>query len=393
MPFDQPRQRLLRRDPAFARHRSGGCGQSVRFAFLRIERGCSGSRDFDQRIEPRGKLVSLDVLDDAGNGKASDVLAACDWILQNKVKFNIKVANFSVNAGSGSGITYDPLNKAVEKLWLNGIVVVTAAGNYGENGAPSGVRFAPANDPFVITVGASDTNGTPEYADDFAAPWSAYGYTVDGFRKPELAAPGRVMNAPVQKDSYLWKTFPSRKVGDGYMWMSGTSFAAPLVSGAAASVLSRHPDWTPDQVKGALMASADVPTGYSGLGGLGVGILDVNRAIAADGLANPNAALNGFVVTDATTKLRTFDATKWASAAANNGVWDVASWATASWANASWADASWANASWASASWASASWASASWASASWANSSWANASWADASWADASWATGLGVE
>ena len=63
---------------------------------------------------------------DAGNGKASDVLAACDWILQNKVKYNIKVANFSVNAGSGAGITYDPLNKAVEKLWLNGIVVVTA---------------------------------------------------------------------------------------------------------------------------------------------------------------------------------------------------------------------------------------------------------------------------
>ena len=85
----------------------------------------------------------------------------------------------------------DPLDRAVEELWLNGVVVVTAAGNYAIDGAESGVGFAPANDPFVITVGASDTNGTRvRRRDDFAAPWSAWGSTQDGFRKPELAAPG-----------------------------------------------------------------------------------------------------------------------------------------------------------------------------------------------------------
>ena len=160
----------------------------------------------------------------------------------------------------------DPLDRAVEKLWLNGVVVVAAAGNYAIDGAESGVGFAPANDPFVITVGASDTNGTVTPTDDFAAPWSAWGSTQDGFRKPELAAPGRMLNGPVPMDSTMFTSNPSRKVADGYMWMSGTSFAAPIVAGAAATVLSRHPDWTPDQVKGALMVSANVPTGYDSIG-------------------------------------------------------------------------------------------------------------------------------
>ena len=156
----------------------------------------AGEKDGFTGVEPRANLVSLDVLDNSGNGTVSDVLAACDWILKYKDKYSIDVANFSINAGSGAGIANDPIDKAVETLWLNGVVVVAAAGNYAQDGAESGVGFAPANDPFVITVGASDTNDTPEPSDDFAAPWSAWGYTQDGFRKPELAAPGRQLSAP-----------------------------------------------------------------------------------------------------------------------------------------------------------------------------------------------------
>jgi len=297
----------------------------------------------------------------------SDIVAACDWILQNKAAYNIRVANFSLNAG-GESIQVDALDKAVEALWLNGIVVVTAAGNYAVNGAQSDVGYSPANDPFVITVGASDINDTVSASDDFAAPWSAYGFTQDGFRKPEVAAPGRRMIGSVPSGANLLTQYPERVVAPNYMWMSGTSFAAPVVSGMAAAIISKHPNWTPDQVKGAIMETVSVPTGYSSIGALGVGVVNGTAAVNASAQANPNAGLNQFVSVNSATGKPEFNASAWYSTAGSNASWNSASWSSASWASASWSSASWSSASWSSASWSSASWASASWASASWAN-------------------------
>ena len=104
----------------------------------------------------------------------SDVIAGASGGRQQKDQYGIRVANFSLNAGTGSSFRWDPLDKVVEKLWFSGVVVVVASGNYGTADAASQVRYAPANDPFVITVGASDTNATQTSADDFAAPWSAW---------------------------------------------------------------------------------------------------------------------------------------------------------------------------------------------------------------------------
>ena len=332
---------------------------------------------------PTAPLVSLDVMDDNGMALTSDVIAAADWILQNKTAYNIRVANFSLQSATPATFAYDPLNHAVERLWFSGIVVVASAGNYGQNGQPTTVAYAPGNDPFIITVGASDMNGTPSPADDFAAPWSAHGYTLDGFAKPDLGAPGRMLVSPVPPASTMAKEHPERLVSPGYMWMSGTSFAAPVVSGAAALVLAHHPDWTPDQVKGALMLTAR-PTA-AGMA-LGVGEVNAKAATQVTNPPNPNLALGQFVKSDGTGGLA-FDAASWANTAQADASWNSASWANASWANASWNSASWANASWAAASWASASWNSASWAAASWAAASWAAASWNAASWAAASWA------
>lgn len=316
---------------------------------------------------PKTKIVSVKVLDGNGVGLKSDIVAACDWILQNRAVYNIRVANFSLNAG-GDSIRYDALDKAVEALWLNGVVVVVAAGNYAVDGAQSDVGYAPANDPFVITVGASDINGTVSPSDDFAAPWSAFGYTQDGFRKPEVAAPGRHMNGSIPTGANLLTQFPDRVVAPNYMWMSGTSFAAPVVSGIAASIIAKNPTWRPDQVKGAIMETVSVPSGYASNGALGVGVVDGSAALTASGLPNPNAGLNQFVSLNTTTGKPEFDAGAWYATAVSNASWSSASWASASWSSASWSSASWASASWSSASWSSASWASASWASASWAN-------------------------
>ena len=129
-------------------------------------------------------------MNDQGESTVADVVAACDWILQNKDQYNIRVANFSLHAMDRASLFFDPLDQAVEKLWLNGVVVVTAAGNYATDGQESGVPFAPGNDPFVITVGASDINDTVDTSDDTVAPWSAWGYTPDGFMKPDLVRSG-----------------------------------------------------------------------------------------------------------------------------------------------------------------------------------------------------------
>jgi serine protease AprX len=333
---------------------------------------------------PTAPIVSLDVMDDNGMALTSDVIAAADWILQNKAAYNIRVANFSLQSSTPATFAYDPLDAAVEKLWFNGVVVVAAAGNYGDNGQPTTVAYAPGNDPFVITVGASDMNGTPyTAADDFVAPWSAFGYTLDGFAKPDIGAPGRYIVGPVPSTSTMAKEHPERVTSSGYMWMSGTSFAAPMVSGSAALVLAYHPNWTPDQVKGALMLTAQ-PTAAGTA--LGVGELNAKAATLVLTPPNPNLALNQFVRSDGSGGLA-FDSASWANTAQADASWNSASWNSASWANASWANASWNSASWAAASWNSASWAAASWNSASWAAASWAAASWAAASWNAASWA------
>jgi serine protease AprX len=321
---------------------------------------------------PNAKLVSLDVMDDTGTARTSDVIAACDWILANKSTYNIRVANFSLHSGAKNHFYNDPLDRAVERLWFNGVFVVAAAGNYGSAVGPSGVLYAPGNDPFVMTVGAVDLGSSYYRSDDTAAPWSAWGYTEDGFSKPEIGAAGRYMVGPVPTGSTLVAERPDHVVAPGYMELSGTSFAAPVIAGSAAQILARHPSWTPDQVKGALMLTAKtLPSAVKG--SLGVGGVDAYAAASLGYAPNPNLALRNFVTSSGPGGSLTFDAASWASAVQAN----------ASWAEASWADASWASASWSAASWADASWAEASWADASWADASWAEASWAEASWAD----------
>jgi serine protease AprX len=324
---------------------------------------------------PSAGLLSIDVMDDSGMALTSDVIAAADWIYQNKAAYNIRVANFSLHSTATASVFWDPLDRAVEKLWLGGVVVVAAAGNYGVNGQPSGVLYAPGNDPFVITVGANDTSGSVSTTDDKAAPWSAYGYTLDGFAKPELAAPGRHLVGPVPAGSALVAQRPASVVAPGYMELSGTSFAAPVVAGAAAYLLALHPSWTPGQVKGALMLTAK-PVPSAAPVSEGVGEVDAARANLVAAPPNPNLALERFLAPD--------------PAGGSTPVFDAASWGSAAQANASWGSASWGSASWGSAAWSAASWGSLAWSSASWGTASWGSASWgstaATASWGSASW-------
>jgi serine protease AprX len=316
---------------------------------------------------PHAKLVSLDVLDDDGVANVSDVIAAADWIYENKDRLNIRVANFSLHGTTLASLVSDPLDKAVERLWLSGVVVVAAAGNYATDGDESAVAFAPGNDPFVLTVGATDTKGTFTQRDDVAAPWSAWGYTRDGFSKPEVGAPGRYITAAVSADAKLAQERPERIVEPGYLQLSGTSMAAPIVAGSAANLLAAHPSWTPDQVKGALMLTAE-PLPVARERSVGVGAVDVAAAAAVADPPNANEALAPFVVSDPTP---VFDADRWTGAVEADPAWASVAWGSAAWGSAAWGSVAWGSVAWGSAAWGSVAWGSVAWGSVAWGSVAW----------------------
>jgi serine protease AprX len=318
---------------------------------------------------PGAPLVSIKVMDSTGTAKTSDIINACQWILDNKATYNIRVANFSLHSSYATNFYRDPLDQAVEKLWFGGVVVVAAAGNYGiSNTQASGVKYSPGNDPFVITVGAIDLGNSMRANDDQAAPWSAWGYTNDGFYKPEISAPGRYMVGPVPAGSSLTLAKPGNMVGSDRIQLSGTSFAAPVVSGTVADMLARHPDWTPDQVKGALMQTARaVHIGNPKSAGLGE--VTATRAVTSRVTPNPNRGLDQFV-SAAADGSQSFNAMSWASAAQASMSWNSMSWSDQSWSDQSWSDQAWG---------------AMSWADMSWSDMSWADMSWSDMSWSDVS--------
>jgi serine protease AprX len=317
---------------------------------------------------PNANIVSLKVVGQDGSALTSDVIAAADWIYEHGDAYGIRVANFSLHSARPDYGFRDPLANAVRRLWLTGTVIVAAAGNEG----PQRMLYAPASDPFVITVGAVGTNGTVATADDTNAPWSSYGYTGEGFAKPELAAPGRHLVGPLAPGSTIAQSFPDRVVAPGYGWMSGTSFAAPIVAGAAAQILARHPDWTPDQVKAALMMTAR-PLPAAASMSAGVGEVDAAAAAAVTDPPNANEPLYRFVSTDPGSGEPTFDSAGFDAVAR--------------------ADATWVSATWVSATWVSATWVSATWVSSAYTDATWVSATWVSTAATDATWVSSNGIE
>jgi serine protease AprX len=335
---------------------------------------------------PTAPIVSVKVMNDQGMAKTSDVIEACQWILANKAQYNIRVANFSLHAGYSTNFYRDPLDQAVEKLWFNGVVVVAAAGNYGTAAGPSGVLYAPGNDPFVITVGATDIGTSPRANDDIVAPFSAYGYTHDGFFKPDVAAPGRYMIGPIPPGATITTAKPKNMVGTDRIQLSGTSFSAPVVSGTVAQMLARHPNWSPDQVKGALMRTAKAvrndPNHAAGLGQI-----VATRAVTSSITPNPNKGLERFVTTAIDGSVL-FDTMSWSNAAKTDKAWN-----TLSWTDQSWSDQSWSDQAWTAMSWTDMSWTDMSWTDMSWTDMSWTDLSQEDAAEGDAASTAGIVVD
>ena len=115
------------------------------------------------------------------------------------------------------------LSVAAELLWFHNIVVVVSAGNSG-----TAALAASANDPFVITVGATDDRGTPAITDDTVPTWSASGRTIDGFNKPDLVAPGTNIVSLLSSDnSLLAAAYPPESLYAGN-WCPSLSYVGNL---------------------------------------------------------------------------------------------------------------------------------------------------------------------
>jgi serine protease AprX len=246
-------------------------------------------------IAPEADLVAIKVADDDGDSTVLDVISALEFAVAHKDALNIRVINLSVSSDTPGSYLDDPLDAAVEFAWHAGIVVVAAAGNRGD--AADAVKYAPGNDPYVISVGATDEVNTLDPGDDKIAAFSSRGITQDGVAKPDVVAPGARIVAPLAMGSAFQTLCPHCIVGD-YMRIGGTSAAAPVVAGAAALLIQARPELNPDEVKALLTdhtsETAGRPAVPAGPPTIGLGTADNYAVLAGSTVTNTGpSTLNG----------------------------------------------------------------------------------------------------
>ncbi|HEV7398372.1 MAG TPA: S8 family serine peptidase, partial [Pyrinomonadaceae bacterium] len=292
-------------------------------------------------IAPAASIINLRVLNSQGVGSSAVLLSALNWFLApadptrpvsganplNKDKYGIRVVNMSLGAPAINSYKNDPLCRAARALVDAGLVVVAAAGNNGKDSGGNkvyGQIHSPGNEPSVITVGASNTFGTDGRNDDAVASYSSRGPTrsfvtddngvrdYDNIVKPDLVAPGNKLifaeSDAGNADNLLVTLHPELDSGltdddnKKLMYLSGTSMATPMVSGAAALMLQVNPKLTPNMVKALLMYTAQPLRGYNmleqGAGQLNVeGAVRVAKLVRTD-LTNSTATGSAFLTTN-----------------------------------------------------------------------------------------------
>lgn len=192
------------------------------------------SRGKYRGVAPDANIVAVKALDQEGNGKISDILSAIQWVIYSKDIYNTKILNLSLGTTAQYRERSDPLVKAANSAIDHGLIVIAAVGN---NGPKQRTILSPASSRRVISVGAIDDKRTIDTTDDTIASFSSRGPTKDRIAKPDLLAPGVNITSCSSKDY------------TGYSALSGTSMAAPVVSGAVALLLEKIPNITHSEVK------------------------------------------------------------------------------------------------------------------------------------------------
>jgi serine protease AprX len=368
---------------------------------------------------PRAQIVSVKAAGFDGATDVSTVLAGIQWIVAHRDTYGIRVMNLSLGTDSSQDYRLSPLNYAVERAWASGIVVVVSAGNSGPDAA---TVMKPGDDPYVITVGASNDEGSMSTSDDRVPVFSSRGPTrANGLAKPDLVSPGVhtvSLRSPGSAIDQQYGT--TAAVGSHYFKGTGTSMATATVSGVVAQMLQRQPELTPDQVKFRLTSTAhriaDVDPLRAGAGlvdayaaatststqaangGLspsnGLGLLEADRGSAGVEVVTPlgQLALQGELIAqtdpDQVTLTNPAGLVPWAGATWKAEGWDPATWDGATWKSGDWAGATWKGATWKATVWDGATWKGATWKNADWDGATWKNADWDGATWKASSWQT-----
>ena len=351
------------------------------------------SGEFYKGVAPHAKLLSLKVCDDNGMAYESDVVAALQWIYDLKGTmyesvYNIRVVNMSINSTVEQSYHDSPINAAVEILWLNDIVVVASAGNW-INGYYNTINAAPANDPYIITVGATDERSNSNRADDYMAIYSSVGTTMDGYVKPDVLAPGTNIVATLSSKSWWRNDYPSRFVENLYFRASGTSMAAPMVTGAVALLLQSEPDLTPDQVKYRLTHTGDTINTY--IFGK-YPYLDVYDAIttptteSANQDVVPNMLLAKMALIAYWASANGDENIDWSNVDWNAVDWDGVDWDAVDWDSVNWGSVNWGSVNWGSVNWGSVNWGSVNWGSVNWGSVNWGSVNWGSVNWGSVNW-------
>ncbi|WP_369371801.1 S8 family serine peptidase [Promicromonospora sp. Populi] len=237
----------------------------------------SGDADPDMTgVAPGADIINAKVLDDSGSGEWSWIIDGMEWAAQE----GAQVLNLSLGESGNYTDGTDPASQAVNALTEQyGVLVVAAAGN---DGPGLGTVSPPAVADSALAVAAVDD-------DDVRAEFSSAGPRAgDGALKPDIAGPGMGIIAARAAGTEM-----GEPVGDSYVIASGTSMATPHVAGAAAVLLSAHPDLTWQQVKSTLMSSAQ--SGGNSLWEEGTGRVWIPGAIGQQVTASPaSVSLGGF---------------------------------------------------------------------------------------------------
>ncbi|HXE73978.1 MAG TPA: S8 family peptidase, partial [Candidatus Nitrosotenuis sp.] len=194
---------------------------------------------------PEANIIGVKVLDRMGGGSMANVIKGVQWCIENKDRYNIKVINMSLGAGSNQKEKDDIVALAVKACLDAGIVPVIAAGNSGPFKETIGT---PAVARDVLTVGAYDDKNTPTLADDTMAFFSSRGPTTrDRNIKPDIASPG-VQLVSLRSPGSMIDGENVMHLGDYYVLLSGTSMATPVAAGVVADVIQANPNLTPREV-------------------------------------------------------------------------------------------------------------------------------------------------